>query len=136
MEVVNAIVAFLSQVPWWVWVVLVFGLLVVFGDRGLWDLEVKFPLTEGVGRGEVEFEGYKKRGHTLEARFHSLPNFEYNTIEILLEGVSVATIPTKTAPKHHLFSSKKIEHGQPREGQVVTVVIDGREVFSGPLVKD
>ena len=136
MDVLNAIFGYLSQVPWWGWVILVFGLLFLFGDRGLWDLEVKFPLTDGVGRGEVEFEGWTKRGHILEAKFMFEPGFAFDQIDILLDGVSVARIPKERAKGRRLFFSEKIELGRPEEGQMVTVEIDGREVFSGALVRD
>lgn len=57
---VNKILAILFTIPNWAWVVggfIVFAIL--FSDRKLWELEVKFPMKPGVGRGEVELECYK-----------------------------------------------------------------------------
>lgn len=70
------IINFVTELPGWAW----FGLLIVFlfftGDKKEWDYEVKFPLKEGVGRGEVELECLKKKGSSIEVELELEP--EYN----------------------------------------------------------
>ena len=58
----------------------------LFGDRKLWELEVKFPMKHGVGRGEVEFECLKKKGSTIEVKFELEEMFHNKPIEIFLNN--------------------------------------------------
>ena len=51
---INEIIGLLSTIPTWAWIIVGFVLFVIiFGDRKLWELEVKYPMKPGVGRGEV-----------------------------------------------------------------------------------
>jgi hypothetical protein len=93
-------------------------------------------MAEGIGRGEVEFEGYKKKGHIAQAKFMFEPGFTFHEIQVFLEGAPVLRIPAERVKGGRLFHSEKIDHGRPREGDRVTVQIDGNEVFSGQLVRD
>ena len=83
---INQILELLSTIPTWVWVIggIIF-VVIVFGDRKLWELEVKFPHKQGIGRGEVEFECLKKKGSSIEVEFQLEDLFQNKKIEIFLK---------------------------------------------------
>ena len=133
----EVILEFLANVPTWIYVV--FGIVLVFvffGDRGLWDFEVKFPFQSGVGRAEIDFEAYKKRGKVISAKFELEPRMNNKSIEIFLRDRSVLTIPATANQKKRVFTSQEMDYPDPNEGDEVTVEIGGEVVFEGQLVKD
>jgi len=126
----------IGDMPWWAWIVPFIGVFLLFGDRGLWDFEVKFPMTEGVGRGEVEFECWKKKGTFIEARFTIEPESANEEMDIFHNGERVYTIPAQKNAGGRVYVNEKITFEKPTEGDHVTVHIRNQEVFSGPLIKD
>ena len=126
----------MSGIPWYAWLGIFIGIMIVFGDRILWDFEVKFPFKEGVGRGKVEFEHHKKKGTIIEARFDLEPDCWHEDIDIYLKGEHVYTIPSKKNDGGRTYSKEKSEYDKPAEGDEVTVKIRGEVVLSGPLVLD
>lgn len=127
---------FVIGLPWWVWLVLVLVVAIIFGDRSLWEYEVKFPLQEGVGRGEVEFEAYKKKGTTIELKFRLDPAYQDKAIDVYLEGRLMFSLPAEKNSRSLLFLTEKIDMEQPKEGSEVVVKIGGISVFKGLLVLD
>ena len=67
MDVVQFAASF-PDIPWYAWAGLFLLIIFFLGDRVLWDYEVKFPMTPGVGRGEVELEHLKKKGTQIEVK--------------------------------------------------------------------
>jgi hypothetical protein len=131
------IASFVGNMPWFIWAFFLFiPVMVIFGDRGLWDFEVKFPQTTSVGRGEVEFECWKKKGTVIEAKFQIESDSANEDIEIFLKGSHVYTIPAQKNTGGRIFIQEKITLDKPEEGDQVTVKIRNEEVFSGPLIRD
>lgn len=132
----NIILAFsLGDVPWYAWCALVILIFIIFGDKVIWDYEVKFPLKEGVGRGVVEFECHKKRGAFIEMRLELDSSQWRKEIDVLLDGRSVYTMSNGSA-RARVYVNHKLDMEEPSEGQMVVVRIDGQDAFSGPLVLD
>lgn len=132
----NALLQWLGDVPTWVWIVGVVGLLILTGDRVLWDFEVKFPRVTGIGRGEIEFEGFRKRGATIQARFELDENYRGRALEIRVNGESVYTIPANKTGSARTVVNERYGPGQPAEGDVVEVFADDELLFSGRLALD
>lgn len=126
----------LGDVPWYVWFGLFIVVMIIFGDRGLWDYEVKFPYTQGVGRGEVEFECYKKKGSVIEAKFQIDTECANEAIDIYLGDRLMHSISSQKNPGGRIFIKESLEMEEPTEGDIVEVIIRGEVVFSGPLIRD
>jgi len=102
----------------------------------LWEYEVKFPQTTGVGPGEVEIECWKKKGATLEAKFQIESESANKDIEIFLKNQNVYTVPAQKNTGGRVYISEKIDLDKPKEGDQVTIKIRNEQVFSGPLIRD
>lgn len=134
---INDITTILSTVPTWVWIVGAFILYaILFGDRKLWELEVKFPNKHGVGRGEIEIECLKKKGMSIEADFSLEDLFKQKKIEIYLNNRLIYTIEAIKNKGMKTFIKDKIDIQKPNEGDKVFVNINGQKHFEGVLVRD
>lgn len=122
--------------PVWVWVILFFVLAVLFGDKKLWEYEVKFPFKQGIGRGEIEIEGMKKKGNKIEVKFDLEPAYQDKKIDIFLSGKLVHTVASNKNSSGRFFYTEKYNAGDPTEGDEVVVKIDEQEIFKGQLVRD
>lgn len=134
---INYVLGMFSAVPTWVWVIggiIVFAIL--FGDRKLWELEVKFPMKSGVGRGEVEFECHKKKGSSIEVKFELEELFHNKDIEIHLNNRLVYTVPASKNSGNRIYINEKLALQKPNEGDKVGVTIGGQKQFEGVLVRD
>ncbi len=128
---------YFSSVPTWLWVVGgVVLLAIVFGERTLWEYEVKFPRREGIGRGEVELECGSKSGSRIECEFVLEPACRKLPLEIHLNGQKIFEIPADKNVGRRLFLKEKIQLDRPKEGDHLSVVADGEALFEGPLVLD
>jgi hypothetical protein len=130
------ILNFITDLPSWAWFALGFGLLMLAGDRKLWEYEVKFPLKAGIGRGEIELECLKKKGSSIEIKLQLEPNYHNKLIEIYLNNALIYTIPESSNTDKPLYINKKIQLQQPTEGDEVQIKISNKEVFTGQLVLD
>lgn len=130
------ILNFIAGLPGWAWFVLGFGLLMLTGDRKLWEYEVKFPLQAGIGRGEIEFECLKKKGTSIEIEFQLEPNYNNKRIEIYLKHILIYTVHESSNTSKSIYINKKLQLQQPAEGDEVQVKIGGEQIFSGQLVLD
>ncbi len=129
-------IEFISNLPTWVWVVAVIAVLFLLGDRKLWEYEAKFPLNEGVGRGEVEFKCYKKKGRVIELELKLEEKWCYSPVDVFLNEVKVYTLPAEKNTSGRIYHEEEIEIEDPKEGDKVTVKINSEAVFSGQLIRD
>ncbi|MEM7542839.1 MAG: hypothetical protein AAF384_14830 [Pseudomonadota bacterium] len=132
----NSIIDLLSALPTWAWVLAAFAMLFALGDRGLWDYEAKFPSAKGVGRGEVELECYKKRGAHVELHLELEPDYRDAEVEVFFRGTCILHAAEQKRERERLYFREPLSVGEPREGELVSVRLNRREVFSGPLIKD
>jgi hypothetical protein len=130
------ILNFITSLPTWAWFVIGFILLILTGDRKLWEYEVKFPLQAGIGRGEVEFECLKKKGSTIEIKLQLEPDYNNKRIDIMLNGLVVYTISEHDNAGKSIVINKKVPLEKPNEGDEVIIKIGGEKVFTGQLVLD
>lgn len=132
------ILNFIHNSPGWAWFVIGFVLLILMGDKKLWEFEVKFPMKQGVGRGEIEFEGLKKKGTHIEIKFNLDASQANQQIDIYLKERHVFTIPAdQNQADSRININKKIKLEQPpNEADTVTVKIGGQQVFDGQLFPD
>lgn len=134
-ELINLI----NMVPTFVWVVLaiiaVFVVLGKAGDRALWKYEVEFPLSEGVGRAEVEIKHWNKKGKVLELELKPVEGFEFEEAYVLVGGYKAFSASNTEFNKWYKCE-KVYKFEEPNEGDEVKVFFDGNEVFSGVLLVD
>jgi len=128
------IISFFKEIPFWI--VLFILYVYFFGDRKVWEYEVKFPNEAGIGRGEVELECLKKKGTQVELSFDLEPEYNHKPIEIFRNGISIYTVEARFNNKNRIFIKNKTPLEKPEEGDEITVKIDGKTVFSGRLVLD
>lgn len=133
---ITDIVSFLGSIPVWAWVIGVLAVMFATGDRTLWDYEVKFPLKDGVGRGKVELEGKKKKGPCIECVFELDHKYQREAIDVFLNGHQIHRIQASDNNSGRVRVLQSISISEPNEGDIVTVHIGGKELFSGPLVLD
>lgn len=132
------ILNFVQNLPGWAWFVMGFALLVLMGDKKFWEYEVKFPMKQGIGRGEIELEGLKKRGMKIEIKLNLDATQANKQIDIYLKEHHVFTISAdENQANTHIYINKKIKLDQPpNEADIVTVKIGGQQVFDGQLFPD
>ncbi len=130
------IINFFKDMPFWGWIIIFFIYVFIFGDRKLWEYEVKFPLQTGIGRGEVEFECYKKKGSSIEINLQLEPDYNNKRIDIMLNGLVVYTIPEHDNTGKSIVINKKSPLEKPNEGDEVIIKIGSEKTFSGQLVLD
>ncbi|MBT8141038.1 MAG: hypothetical protein HKN88_05540 [Gammaproteobacteria bacterium] len=132
---INQIFSFLGSIPWYIWLILFIGFLFVTGDRILFEYEVKFPLQQGLGRGELEFKSLKKKGELIELEFDLETDEPLNSLEIFVNDESVHRLS-----KDKLSSQIRIKEAyngvSPKENDQVRVEINGQTRFSGNLYRD
>lgn len=133
---INQIIEFASQVPTWAWVVGVIAILIIFGDKKLWELEAKFPLNKGVGRGEVEIEYYKKKGAAIEVELTLEPFYQGKEIAVYLKRQLLITIPANKNHTSRVRFTKNIDLPDTEEGDEVSIKINNDTLFTAPLVRD
>lgn len=115
------------------------GLLIysyLFGDRKQWEYEAKFPLQEEIGRGEVELECLKKKGTQIEIEFTLTPAYQNKSIEIFRNSLLLYTIDAEHNNKTRLFIKDQCDFEKPKEGDEINVRIDGKSIFTAPLILD
>lgn len=126
----------LGSVPVLAWLGVVFFVLFMTGDRGLWDYEVKFPLQPGVGRAEVELKRYKKKGGAIEVKLELEPEFRNKPVGIRLNDRLVCSIPEAKTAGGRLYLNELVDLDEPDEGDLVSIEVDGNTIFNAPLVLD
>ncbi len=132
----NEIIMFISDLPWWVWVGLFLAVAILTGDTKKWEYEVKFPLREGIGRGEIELKHYKKKGTMLEVKLQLEQSYRNREVRVYLNNNLIHTILADQNTGNYLRATHKVELRQPKEGDDIRVEIGADDVFSGPLVLD
>ena len=129
----------INTIPTFVWVVLgiiaLFAVLGKAGDRAIWKYEVEFPLSEGVGRAEVEIKHWKKRGKVLELEIKPVKGFGFKEVYVLVGGYKAFSASHSEFNKWSKCE-KEYKFEKPNEGDEVKVLFDGKEVFSGVLLVD
>lgn len=126
----------LDSIPALVWVILVFVVLFLLGDRKLWEFEAKFPLKPGVGRGEIEIECFKKRGAVIEAEFNLEPDYNGKAIDVVVGQQLALSIPARENIGSYFRFEQAYELAKPTEGARVEIKIDNELIFSAVLVLD
>lgn len=132
----NELITFITDLPWWAWLGLFFLFLFMFGDRVMWEYEVKFPLREGIGRGEVEFKHLKKKGTKLEVKLRLEQSYRNREVAVYLNNNLIHTIPKDKNTGDYLRIEEKVEIREPKEADDVRVEISGDVIFEGQLVLD
>lgn len=132
----SEILNFFKDLPLWGWIILLFVYVFIFGDRKLWEYEVKFPMEVGVGRGGVELECLKKKGTQIEINLELAPTYHQKHIEIFRNGLSIYQIEPNQNTGKVIFIKQTATLEKPEEGDEITVKIDGENMFSGRLVLD
>lgn len=133
----SEITNFLSSIPTPVLVIGGFVIfMLIFGEKVLWDYEVKFPFKNGIGRGEVEFECGQKKGPRIECEFELNDSYKNIAIEIFLRDKKVYTIPAARNMQTFIKVKEHIPFDRPEEGDLVTVKANNETIFSGQLVLD
>ena len=127
---------FLSNLPWWFWVIFVFTMMVLGSDRSIWEYEVKFLFQEGVGKGEIEFENKKKKGMYVECDFDLEEQYHNKALEIFLAGKNVICVPAEENMGGYIRFEKPVSIEEPSVGDSVVVKIDNIEIFTGILKLD
>lgn len=130
------IINFFNDLPFWGWIILFFICVFIFGDRKLWEFEVKFPLEAGVGRGEVELKCLKKKGTEIEIKLDLREHYHNKHIEIRRNDLSIFSINANQNTGKIIFIKKRTPLERPAEGDDITVRISGKDVLSGRLVLD
>lgn len=125
-----------DSIPLYVWFIAGFLILLMLGDRKLWDYEAKFPLNPGVGRGEIEIECFKKRGPVIAAKMRLEPACNGKPLEVFLGNEQVLTVPAEKNRGAFFIFRAPYKYPEPVEGSVVEVRLNGRAIFSGPLILD
>ncbi len=126
-----------NSVPMWVWaIVAIIMVMFALGESILWDYEVKFPLAQGIGRGEVDLTCGKKKGTRIKYRFELEETCRGVPITIAVNGKPIHTISAEKNNKNRLFAIEFKNFPEPKEGDVVTVSSHGNPWFRGPLVLD
>ncbi len=133
---IKEIFTIIESIPWWGWLALFIAYVVIFGDKKLWGYEVKFPLKEGAGRGEVELECFKKRGTSIELELELDTFFLEKEISVYLSHDLIYVVPKDKNIESHLNIDESIKIREPKEGEEITIKIEGKSVFSGQLVLD
>jgi hypothetical protein len=110
--------------------------MLIFGQKILWDYEVKFPFKTGIGRGEIEFECGKKSGPEIECEFELDDTYKNMPIEIYLKDKKAYTITADRNRQTFIRIKEKTPLDKPEEGDEVTVKANGEPIFSGKLVLD
>ena len=133
---ISSMFELVSTIPIWVWIAGAIAILILFGDRGLWEYEVKFPFSENAGRGEVEFKCYKKKGSVIEVELNLESECINKDIDIYLNNHLVYSIPGEKNNSARLYLNRPLDMQKPNEGDEVSVKVQGRNIFNGPLVLD
>ena len=133
--------SFLESIPGWGWVIIVIVMIIIFGDRKVWEFEVNFSLVEGVGHGEIEFESVsskfsKKEKKSIEIELKLEPAAQGKTYQVFLKGFPVHTISAAESNSSFVRIREKYEGNKPNQGDLVEVRCDKEVVFSGKLHKD
>ena len=126
----------LVAIPIWVWVVVFFAVLFLLGDTKHWEYEAKFPRLEGFGRGEVEFNSFKKRGTEIEVKLKLDKRACGSHIEVRLNDKLVYELPPEKTREEFVFIMEKIAFDEPSEGDEVSIWAEGEKKLSGPLIID
>ena len=119
-----------------VWVALFIFILFLFSDKQLWEYEVKFPLTEGVGRGEIEIEYYKKAKGSIDIELELDPNYHNKSLDIFLEDIKILNIPADKNTGPRLRLHEVYTHTEPHEGMIIKIKHNEQAILFGPLIMD
>lgn len=133
---ITDILNFFINLPFWGWIILFIIYVFIFGDRKLWEYEVKFPKEANIGRGEIELECLKKKGTSIEVELELEPAYQHKPIEIFRNNLSIYTIEASLNNGKKIFIKQKTYLEEPKEGDAIQVKIDGKDAFSGRLVLD
>ena len=135
-EVIN----FLKAIPVYVWVILAIVVVIIFGQRKIWEFEVKFS-AEGIGYGEVEIECTsskfsKKENLTIEVDLGLQPEWRNKTYEVFLNGKSILKILDNESCSSMNKIRRKYQGDKPTADDLIEIRCDHKVVFSGTMKKD
>ena len=128
---------FFDNIPFWVWIIV--GLWFVFkyfGDVKQWEYEVDFPYLKNVGKGEIEFKSYAKRGLTIEVDLDLAPANRDKESEVFLNNNRIFTLPPEKNSKTRVFTAEAVQVQEPKEGDEVVVKVGGESTLKGMLKRD
>jgi hypothetical protein len=130
------LIQLLEQIPGWGWFFIILAVIILLGDKKLWEYEVKFAFKEGIGKGEVELKHLKRKGQFVDAKFKLEPEQNNHPIQILLNRELLLAIPASKNCRKFLRFEEIKPLTRPKAGDNIEVVINGVRVFEGPLARD
>jgi len=139
MEIIE-IVNMFKSVPGYVWIILAITIIVLFGQRKVWEFEMKFS-SKGVGHGEVEIECTssklnKKEKMSIEVDLGLEPDWRNKAYEVFLNGKSILKISESESASFMNVIRKKYAGEKPNVGDQIEIRCEQQTVFSGELYRD
>ena len=133
---IQSVFELLQSIPFFIWIALAIVVLFLFSDKQLWEYEVTFPYQEGVGRGEIEIEYYKKAKGSIDIELDLEPACVNKHLEIFLNDKKILDLPAATVTSTHLRVHEVYPFAEPHEGMNIDVRSEGRILLTGKMIMD
>ena len=128
---------FIDNIPSWVWIIAgLWFAMKYLGDKKKWEYEVDFPYLQGVGKGEIEFKCYEKKGISVEVELDLASPYKNKPIEVFLNDDLVFVLPPEKNNKSRVFKTAPIALIEPSAGDEVVVKVEGESKLRGTLKRD
>ncbi len=131
---INPIIEVIQTIPFFVWIILGVFILFLFGDKQLWEYEVKFPFKEDIGRGEIEIEYYKKAKGSIDIELQLEIPYVNEALELFLDNKKILDLSMETTANSKLRIHEKFDQAEPHEGMIVEIKHNNQTIMSGPLI--
>jgi len=134
------IVSFLKMIPVYIWVIFAIIIVIIFGQRKVWEFEAKF-FSNGIGRGEVEIECTsskfnKTENLTIEVDLSLEPDWRNKVYEVFLNGSNILNISAEESYKSMNRIRRKYRGEKPEQNDLVEIKCEQEVVFSSKLYRD
>lgn len=126
---INEILKTISDIPFYIWLILFVIVGFVFKDKSRWEKEVKFYHTDGVGRGEVEIEHSKRKGTEIEVEMKLVEKLQHKPVYIFVNGQLACTVPPQLNDGRGRDFKARYTLGKPKPGDEIQVVVENQTIF-------